>query len=179
MYIKTDEAIEAIEQAGGSVEFIDKLEFYRRSFNEAGIDFPETSEKISKVGTEYPKLNSIMSVYSTVVEYNDAGDPVLRRNPENNRFVGVDFIWSRVLTMSPYHGAFGGVARANLMMYGLQATHESGANSVRYQPISQGEIGIQEMYERQKKRRAWRKAVKLLIRLFRDSMYTEEKNRIT
>ena len=98
----------------------------------------------------------------------------IEEKPDTQQFIGVDFIWSRLLTMSPFHGIFGGVPRANLMMYGLQATHEPGRDSVRYQRIDDAADRFDRMYERQLTRRAWRKSLKILIRLFRDAMITQE-----
>ena len=167
--------LKVAQHAGiGRVEVHDRFKAWESRMQRLGLHVPEQDGSISRADG-FPKLNSIMAVYVLVVEY-DENRPRLRRNPETQQFIGVDFIWSRLLTMSPFHGVFGGVPRANLMMYGLQATHEPGRNSVRYQRIDDAPDRFDRMYERQLTRRAWRKSVKVLIRLFRDSMIAEEQS---
>jgi hypothetical protein len=157
----------------GRVEVYDRFEAWESRMQRLGLNVPAQDGSISRADG-FPKLNSIMAVYVLVIEYDDEDRPRLRRNPDTQQFIGVDFIWSRLLTMSPFHGIFGGVPRANLMMYGLQATHEKGKNSVRYQRIDGAADRFERMYQRQLTRRAWRKSLKILIRLFRDAMIAEE-----
>ena len=167
------------QRAGiGRVEVYDRFEAWESRMQRLGLNVPAQNGSISRTDG-FPKLNSIMAVYVLVIEYDDQDRPRLRRNPDTQQFIGVDFIWSRLLTMSPFHGIFGGVPRANLMMYGLQATHEPGRNSVRYQRIDNALDRFDRMYDRQLTRREWRKSVKILIRLFRDAMIAEESSTMT
>jgi hypothetical protein len=125
-------------------------------------DGNQVYRKIAAGRYSHPKLNTVMSVYATVFEWNEEGERQLRRH--EGRFIGVDLIWDRILTMSPYHGKYGGVARANLVWYGLKMGVERGG--VRIHTI---EDEPEAYILRQSNRRDWRRCVKTLIRMFRDA----------
>lgn len=116
------------------------------------------------------KMNAIMSLYCCVFDNNQ----FLRRNENTGLFIGVDFIWSRLLLMSQYHGGASGVPRANLMWYVLterfQGRASPGNPGELFSPrIQLGDDDSPAYITRQIARKNWRKAMKLLIRIFRDA----------
>jgi hypothetical protein len=64
--------------------------------------------------TKAVKWAQVMPLYCCVYD----GNGVLRRNG-HRQFIGIEFIWGRVLMMSPFHGR-SGTARSNLMYHGLR-----------------------------------------------------------
>ena len=112
----------------------------------------------------HPRMTAVMAAYVGVFERGEGMQRNLRRFPnQDGRFIGIKMLWDRVWTMSPFHGSYGGVPRANLMWMGLfMAERNSGR---RIHRIGDDEA---EYHTRQSHRRNWRKAVKLLLRTFRD-----------
>ncbi len=88
-------------------------------------EIPEFTERIYRGGSPGRhngvniSLDAIMSIYVCV--FDDDGN---RRRPHPDELeepigYGADFIWTRVLQMTNYHGRMGGVARSNLMYHVL------------------------------------------------------------
>jgi hypothetical protein len=110
-----------------------------------------------------PKMSTIMSIYTCVFD----NEMKLRRHPESKEFIGVNFIWDKLLQMSQFHGSHAGVARANMMWYGVRMGFEK--KNGRFSPrIVQNEGNPEDFFKRQNNRREWRKLMKNLIRFFRD-----------
>lgn len=134
---------------------------------ESGVGGPLSGETLEWFGVKFYKVGSkkgqlrefnptsVMAVYVNV--FNDDG--TLRMH--NGRFVGVDHIW-RVLKQHPYHGK-AGTARSNLMYHMLR-------NAEKKATASAGGY-----YPHQATRASFRRAVKELIRAFRDVALTEIK----
>ena len=166
--------------AGSELLELPKEEAWGLVLSDLDKDVPTSDgNKISRIGTGasmFPSLTTVMALYVLVIE-DDEQSLKLRCNGDD-QFVGVDFIWSRMLTMSPFKGKVGGVARANLMMYGLNP-HENSSpahESKRYVPFTSDDAESR-FEQRQLQRREWRKACKLLIRIFRDGMRHSEVKR--
>ena len=166
--------------AGSELSELPKEEAWGLVLSDLGKAIPPSDgNKISRIGTGtsmFPSLTTVMALYVLVIE--DDGISLKLRCNGDGKFVGVDFIWSRMLTMSPFKGKVGGVARANLMMYGLNP-HENSSpahESMRYVPFTSDDAKA-KFERRQLQRREWRKACKLLIRIFRDGMRHSEVKR--
>ena len=124
---------------------------------------------------EGAKMNAIMSLYCCVFD----NERRLRRNENTGEFIRVDFIWSRLLLMSQYHGGASGIPRANLMWYVLterfQGRPSRGNAGELFSPrIQLGDIDSPAYIARQNARRNWRRAMKALIRIFRDAGLARE-----
>lgn len=124
---------------------------------------------------EGAKMNAIMSLYCCVFD----NERRLRRNENTGEFIGVDFIWSRLLLMSQYHGGASGIPRANLMWYVLterfQGRPSRGNAGELFSPRIQLSDSDSPAYiARQNARRNWRRAMKALIRIFRDAGLARE-----
>jgi len=196
--------VEMIQDAGGTVNTLPREQQWSLKYkrNSGTLPEPKHAGQISRTPDReenVPRLNSIMSVYVAMTEITPRRylwPPFrrfrcrLRRVPRTNQFVGVDFVWSRILTMSPYHGRYGGVPRANLVNFGLKTLEDGrgliegkGLNSSRYQRFPRIVTSADDQAwnlesatnhaQRQEVRRGWRRAVKTLIRLFRDNIPME------
>lgn len=167
------------------------LDIYRRQIDHAKSLFDDRYDELPEVkqtlldtymhSNGEKKMPSLMAIYVCCFSDSEDGDVGFELREVNGRFIGVNTIWDRLLTMSPYHGKFGGVARANLVWYGLQMGLEAkrGDNkelrfdekkaSRRFQRLEfDGNVDSPEGYkQRQRIRREWRKSVKLVIRMFR------------
>ena len=118
-----------------------------------------------------PKMNAVMSLYCCVFDNNRR----LRRNENTGDFISVDFIWSRLLLMSQYHGGASGIPRANLMWYVLTERFEGRRDGSLFTPrIQLGDDDSPAYIARQTARRNWRRAMKALIRIFRDAGLARE-----
>lgn len=119
-----------------------------------------------------PKMNAIMSLYCCVFD----NDRRLRWNENTGEFIGVDFVWSRLLLMSQYHGGASGIPRANLMWYSLTENFPrgGGADELFSPRIQLGDSDSPAYIARQNARRNWRRAMKALIRIFRDAGLARE-----
>ncbi len=191
--------VDMIQDAGGTVNTLPREQQWSLKYkrNSGTLPEPKHAGQISRTpfrGENVPRLNSIMSVYVAMTEIiprRCLWRPFrrfrcrLRRVPGTNQFVGVDFVWSRILTMSPYHGRYGGVPRANLVNFGLKTLEDGRGliaedNSSRYQRIPRIVRSVDDEAwnlesatnhaQRQEVRRGWRRAVKTLISLFRDNI---------
>ena len=124
---------------------------------------------------EGPKMNAIMSLYCCVFD----NDRRLRRNENTGEFIGVDFVWSRLLLMSQYHGGASGIPRANLMWYVLTERFQGRASRGNAGELSSPRIQLGDddspaYIARQTARRNWRRSMKALIRIFRDAGLARE-----
>ena len=85
----------------------------------------------------------------------------------------------QILLMSHYHGGASGIPRANLMWYVLterfQGRPSRGNPGELFSPrIQLGDDDSPTYIARQIERRNWRKAMKVLIRIFRDAGLVRE-----
>jgi hypothetical protein len=104
------------------------------------------------------RMNQIMSAYVCVFD----GNQNLRTH--NGQFIGVDFIWSKLLLMSPFHGR-SGTARSNLMYWGLRTYNNRHMPNQQYQYMDDQATH----QERRVVWQRWRRGIKALIRHFRDA----------
>ena len=158
-----------------------KTDLHER-LHDAGVLIPSHANGIwrgKKKPREYPNVSlsysAIMAVYVSV--FADLGIHRTRTIGGQDVRLGVDFIWTRLLMMTPYHGRLAGVARANLMYANLAKRFEltdlgdevPGENiqpSRRY-ILEDQTSGRTE--RRQAERKKFRNAVKELIRVFKNS----------
>jgi len=160
-------------------------EVLRERLEELGEQIPEFTGRIYRGGSPGRhnnvriSLDAIMAVYVCV--FDDDGHKRVRQIHEDNRRakveLGVDFIWTRLLMMTSYHGRLAGVARSNLMYhvlgkkfelrgledYDQEADHNP---SRRFIMRDQDE---DRTTRRQADRRRFRNAVKAMIRTFKSS----------
>ena len=104
------------------------------------------------------RINQIMSIYVCVFN----GNQNLRTH--NGQFIGVDFIWSKLLLMSPFHGR-SGTARSNLMFWGLRTYNNRHMPNQQYSYMDDQDTHQQRRIVWQR----WRRGIKALIRHFRDA----------
>jgi len=104
------------------------------------------------------RINQIMSVYVCVFD----GDQNLRTH--NGQFIGVDFIWGKLLLMSPFHGG-SGTARSNLMYWGLRTYNNRHMPNQQYRYMDDEATHLERRVVWQR----WRRGIKKLIRHFRDA----------
>ena len=78
--------------------------------------------------------------------------------------------------MSQYHGGASGIPRANLMWYSLTENFPrgGGADELFSPRIQLGDSDSPAYIARQNARRNWRRAMKALIRIFRDAGLARE-----
>ena len=120
-----------------------------------------------------------MAVYVCV--FDDDGHKRVRQIHEDNRRakveLGVDFIWTRLLMMTSYHGRLAGVARSNLMYHvlgkkfelrGLEDYDQEADHNPSRRFIMRDQ-DVDRTTRRQADRRRFRNAVKAMIRTFKSS----------
>lgn len=116
-------------------------------------------EQLNKSGDfKTPKWAQMMPLYVCVFD----GTGRLRLNNQK-KFIGLDFIWSKLLLMSPFHGR-SGTARANLMFYGLRNYDRKNTNKkYKYNDTKKEHLNRRAVW------RKWRKLIKEFLRALRDA----------
>lgn len=129
-----------------------------------GISLSKTGVRLKRSGIKWP---SVMGIYCAV--FDDTGN--LRRD-QNGRFIGVNGV-TRVLKLSAFH-MNAGVARSNLMYFG-QASREKALGLGNANMPDAGDnsaeanaLRVQIREKRAVLRRDFQRAVRVLIRAFRD-----------
>jgi len=137
-------------------EFVADLdEDAQEQFN---IQYYAVGQNAGNLRVNQLRINQIMSVYVCVFDENQN----LRMH--NGHFIGVDFIWSKLLLMSPFHGK-SGTARSNLMYWGLRTYNNRHMPNQQYRYMDDEDTH----QERRDLWSQWRRGIKALIRGFRNA----------